>query len=120
MDLVSIESHGRVKYCNGIYFEKKEGLQLKEWRRKFSTFHVKKPQIADFDYKSFSPFWSWKVRVERCIRGFDCFKKSVLFRKKRGFASKHVNMMVILSFSVDWLETLKRYIDIFKKRLFLI
>ena len=45
--------------------------------------------------------------------------KPMSFRKKWGFASKHVIIEVILALSLDSIKTLKRYTDIFKK-LFLI
>ena len=45
--------------------------------------------------------------------------KPMPFRKKWGFASKHVIIEVILALSLDSIKTLKRYNDIFKK-LFLI
>ena len=45
--LVSLESHGRVEYCNGNYFGKKEELKLRKRRWIFLTFFVKLLRIAN-------------------------------------------------------------------------
>ena len=60
INLALLERHRREEYYNENCFVNKEWLRLKKWRIKFSTFDVKKLQIAYFAHKIFNPFWSRK------------------------------------------------------------
>ena len=98
-------------------FNLKQLQNCKFWSQKLQYFLLMKRYFL-FSFIKYIRRYKRK-RVWGNGRDIYCFQKPRFLGEKR-FASKHVNIVALWSLPADSLKILKRYIDIFKKKLSLI